>query len=320
MGKTFMKRILVLLFFGLLLSGLSGCSERHEQQANSSARPAAQTIRIGIVPEQTIFSQLKRYQPLAAYIGYKTGINIELVLVPRYGNIVESFKTEQLDGAFFGSLTGAMALQSLQVIPVVRPEAKDGSSTYYGMIFVRKDSGIRNGADMQGKRFAFVDKATTAGYLVPLQYFKEEGIADYHIWLSETYFAGTYEDAIYDVLNKKADIGAAKSTVFYRFAQKDSRLQDELEVLATSPEIPGNGLAVKDDFDQHSLTVLKACLLKMDRDPQGREVLNGFGARRFIEATAADYQPALDLAGRLGLGLAMNQKHNATAPDTQGRM
>jgi len=319
MGKTFLKRILLLLFFGILLSGLSGCSERHEQ-TNSSERPAAKTIRIGIVPEQTIFSQLKRFQPLAAYIGHKIGINIELVLVPRYGNIVESFKAEQLDGAFFGSLTGAMALQSLQIIPIVRPEAKDGSSTYYGMIIVRKDSGIRNGADMQGKRFAFVDKATTAGYLVPLQYFMEEGIADYHIWLSEIYFAGTYEDAIYDVLNKKADIGAAKSTVFYRFAQTDSRLQDELEILATSPEIPENGLAMKGDIDQHYLTVLKNCLLEMNGDPKGREVLDGFGARRFIEATAADYQPALDLADRLGLGLAMNQKHNATAPDTQGSM
>jgi len=67
----------------------------------------------------------------------------------------------------------------------------------------------RRAQDMRGKTFAFVDKATTAGYLLPLVYFKENGINDYPTFLKETYFAGTHEDAIYDVLNRKAEITAA---------------------------------------------------------------------------------------------------------------
>jgi phosphonate transport system substrate-binding protein len=193
---------------------------------------------------------------------------------------------------------------------LARPEDKDGVSTYYGIIFVRKDSGIRNAVDMQGKRFAFVDKATTAGYLLPLHYFKEAGVAHYQLWFGETYFAGTHEDAIYDVLNKRADMGAAKNTVFYRFAQKDSRLLDELEILATSPKVPENGLAMKSDLDQPLLTVLKNCLLGMDKDPKGREVLDNFGALRFIETTVADYQPVFDYAGHIGLDLATYQYSN----------
>ena len=93
------------------------------------------------------------------------------------------------------------------------------------MIFVRKDSGIDDAADMAGKRFAFVDKATTAGYLLPLNYFKDKGIENYREYFSETYFTGTHEDAIYDVLNRRADIGAAKNTVFDRLALKDSRIR-----------------------------------------------------------------------------------------------
>ena len=55
---------------------------------------------------------------------------------------------------------------------------------------------------MKGKTFAFVDKATTAGYLLPLAYFKHNGINDYNKFFKKTYFTGTHEDAIYDVLNK----------------------------------------------------------------------------------------------------------------------
>jgi phosphonate transport system substrate-binding protein len=306
MGRIFLNRILLGFIFGLLLSGLQGCSEQPDQ--TESSKPAAvKTLRIGIIPEQDVFSQKARYQPLADYVGQKLGINVELVMLSRYGYIIDNFTASQLDGAFFGSFTGAMAIKKLQVIPLARPEGKDGTSTYYGMIFVRKDSTIRNGADMRGKRFAFVDEATTAGFLLPLHYFMKEGISNYHSWFSETYFAGTHEDAIFDVLNGKADIGAAKDTVFYRFARKDRRLLDELEILATSPKVPENGLAVKRDFGQYNLTALKECLLEMDKDPKGREVLDNFKAQRFVETSVADYQPVFDFAKHVGLDLATYQ-------------
>jgi phosphonate transport system substrate-binding protein len=85
---------------------------------------------------------------------------------------------------------------------------------------------------------------------------------------------------------------------------------DELEILATSPAVPENGLAVKSDFDQPSLARLRDCLLGMDKDPKGREVLDIFGARRFIETTVADYQPVFDYASHIGLDLTTYQYSN----------
>ena len=121
---------------------------------------------------------------------------------------------------FSAVLPGRLAIKKLGIQPIARPEWTDGTSTYYGMIFVRKDSGIKNAQDMKGKRFAWVDKATTAGWLFPLHYLQEHGITEpLSTFLEESYFTGTHEDAILDVLNGKADIGAAKDTVFYRLAQ-----------------------------------------------------------------------------------------------------
>jgi phosphonate transport system substrate-binding protein len=307
MRKTLFNKILLLLIFGLLLLGFFGCQKQPEQ-ADTPKNPPDKSLRIGIIPEQDIFSQKKRYQPLADYIGDKLGINVELVMMPRYGNIIENFTVLKLDGAFFGSFTAAIALKALQVVPIARPECKDGTSTYYGMIFVRKDSGIHNAADMQGKRFVFVDPSTTAGYLLPLHYFREQGIDNYHTWFSETYFAGTHEDTIYDVLNKKADIGAAKNTVFYRFAKEDKRLTTELEILATSPPVPENGLSMKFDSNKNYLAAIRACLLEMDKDPSGKKVLENFGARRFIKTVEADYQPVFKFAHHIGLDLAKYQR------------
>ncbi len=156
---------------------------------------------------------------------------------------------------------------------------------------------------MQGKSFAFVDKATTAGYLLPLAYFKEHGIADYKTLVKETYFAGTHQDAIYDVLNKKADIGAAKNTMFYRLAAVDSRITEELVILARSPDVPENGLAVRKDLDDAIKHKLKETLINMHTDPEGINVLKKFGAKRFIKTSNDDYASVYEYAQEIGLNL-----------------
>ena len=163
---------------------------------------------------------------------------------------------------------------------------------------------------MKGKVFAFVDRATTAGYLLPLAYFKENRIEDYHTFLKETYFAGAHENAIYDVLNKKADVGAAKNTVFERLALEDGRIRNELVLLARSPDVPENGLAVKGDLDNAVKKKLKETLLNMDKDPEGSEVLTNFGARKFIETKNADYISVYNIVKEAGLDLATYQYYN----------
>ena len=163
---------------------------------------------------------------------------------------------------------------------------------------------------MKGKRFAFVDKATTAGWLLPLSYFKMIGIEDYRTWFAETYFTGTHEDAIYDVLNRKADIGAAKNTVFDRLAEKDSRLRDELHILAKSPVVPANALAVKKGLDNSLKAKLKNVLLQMHQNEDGRKILHDFGALRFIPTTDKDYEPVFTYADRIRLDLMKYEYRN----------
>ena len=94
---------------------------------------------------------------------------------------------------------------------VARPVNVDGTSTYHGYLFARKDSGIRTVADMKGKRFAYVDRATTAGYLFPRAYLKEKGVADPDRYFGEVFFAGSHDATVLAVLNGEADIGASKT-------------------------------------------------------------------------------------------------------------
>ena len=281
---------------------LAGCAK--EEKTHKKSATERKTLLIGLIPEQNIFKQIERYEPLAAYLSRKTGTKIKLKILARYGNIIDNFNSSGLDGAFFGSFTYTLAHAKVGVEVLARPVALDNTSTYHGLIFVRKDRGIRTARDMKGKRFAFVDKATTAGYLLPLEYFHDHGIPDYKGYLKEAYFTGTHEDAVYDVLNGKADIGAAKNTVFHRLAKEDPRIGKELVVLARSPDVPENALALRNDLEAPVRSRLKEALLNMHTDPEGKQVLERFGALRFIETTDEDYAVVEKYAAQVHLDLA----------------
>jgi phosphonate transport system substrate-binding protein len=281
---------------------MSGCGQ--EKTPPRSPAEAGKPLVIGLIPEWNIFRQLERYEPLADYLSRKTGTKVTLKILRRYGNIIDNFRSERMDGAFFGSFSYALAHAKLGVEVLARPVALDNSSTYHGLIFVRKDSRIRNVRDMKGKRFAYVDRATTAGYVFPQEYFRTRGISNCRTYLKECYFTGTHEDAVLDVLDGKADIGAAKNTVYQRLAKENPRVREELTVLARSLDVPENAIALRGDIDPSVRSRLKEVLLNMHRDPEGKKVLERFEAREFIETTDRNYDVVVRYAEAAGLDLA----------------
>ena len=303
-----MSRLFVVVC--ILVSFVTGCSKTVTNPHKEVRQE--KVLLIGLIPEANIFRQMERYEPLVDYLSKRLAVKIELKVLPQYGDIVDNFISLGLDGAFLGSFTYVLLNSHLHagLEVLARPVNLDGESTYHGLLLVRKDSGIRTAKDMRGKTFAFVDRATTAGYLFPLEYFKKHGIKDYRAYFKETYFAGTHEDAILDVLDKKADIGAAKNTVYERLAKTDVRIIDELIILDTSPDVPENGLALRKDLDDSIKKRLRAVLLTMHNDPLGRSVLTKFGAQKFISTTDKDYEPVLKYAREIGLDLATYDYRN----------
>jgi phosphonate transport system substrate-binding protein len=270
----------------------------------------ATELTLGLIPEQNVFRQMKRYEPIADYIRERTGVKIHFTILPRYGNIIDSFTSEGMDGAFWGSFTGALAIQTLGIEPIARPLWLDGTSTYHGYVFVRKDSGVRSVRDMKGKTMAFVDRATTAGYVFPMAYLRKHGVRDLDTFFKEYYFAGSHDATIHEVLAGEADVGCAKNTIYSLVAESDPRVKDELLILAESPTVPSNGLGMREGLGPAIKNELQTVLLGMAADPLGQKALQAFGAIRFIPTTKEDYRPVFEIAERAGIDLKRYQYMN----------
>ncbi len=292
----------IALAIALLLLPAGGCKSKQQEQQREKTF-GQQELVIGLIPEQNVFRQRERYQILRTYLYDRFGITVNFTSLSRYGNILDHFSEEKMDGAFFGSFTYALAHCQLGVEPLARPVNLDGTSTYRGYLFVRKDRDIRTTADMKGKRIAFVDRATTAGYLFPLAYFKENGVPDPRAYFREIFYTGSHDAAILAVLNGEADVGVAKNTIYDQMSAENSRLDKELLILAVSDPVPQNCLAVRSNLDPELKNALKRALLDMDKDAAGAEALRQFNARGFVETLDSDYGYLYRLSRRVGVDL-----------------
>ena len=282
-----------------LLCVLPACKKPEEMSPKTVSQ--GPELVIGLIPEQNIFAQMDRYEQLSEYLSARIGRPIRWTVVPHYGTIIDNFRSSEVDGAFLGSFSYVLVHVMAGAEVLVRAEDLYGRSMSRGVILVRKDSGINSIRDMKGKRFAFVDKATTAGYLSPLAYFKKMGIENYKTYLKEVYFTGTHTEAIYDVLDRKTDIGAVKNTVLEKEEATNVRVKNDLMVLERFPEEPESGFAVRKGLDGALKQKLKQVLLDMYKDPDGQNVLEKFGARRFVETTDEDYKGVYEYARELGI-------------------
>lgn len=281
-----MKLLFTILTF-LVFSGLSHAAE----------------LKIGLIPEQNVFKQFERYRLIGEYVEKKSGIKITFSLLSGYGNIMDQFERGDMDGAFWGSFTGAMAIRKMDMQPIVRPVNPDGTSTHQGYIFAHNSSGIKKISDTKGLTIAFVDKATTAGYVFPIAYLRQQGIKNMDTYFRDYYFTGSHAAAVYAVINREAQLGCAKNTAFDQLALRDRRVSEDLVILAKSYDVPSNGLALKRKIPNGIKAAVRQALLDMDKDPEGRAVLETFGALRFIETSGDDYAAVFDIAERAGIDI-----------------
>lgn len=274
--------------------------------------PAAQqreTLLLGIEPEHNIFDQVERYRVLAEYLSDQLGIRVDLTIMSRYGEVIKRFRDRQLDGAFLSPYTAALGIRQLGLLPVASPVNLNGEAASRGYIFVRADSGIQSAADMRGKNMVFVDPATMEGYLYPRTYLHEQGVESLDSFFSRYSFAGSHASVIFAVLDGRADIGAAKDTVFDKLTRQDPSIGQELRIIARSPQEPEVTLCLRQELGEELREKIGAALLHMDKTARGKRVLQDFSALRFIETSSAEFVRIEQMVAEAGLTLPAGEEH-----------
>jgi phosphonate transport system substrate-binding protein len=298
---TTKKKFLSLCLFLLIVMG-SRPAVRAEDPLQGNIEQRG--LHLALVPEKNVFEQRRRYRYITDYLAGKLGFKVHIDIMSNYGQICEAFLNGTTDTGFFGSFSYVLTHARAGIEPVARPVWPDGSSTYRSYIFVRKDSGIRTLEDMKGKTLVLVDKATTAGYIFPLFYFRSFGIKNLSDIFAKIYFAGSHDVAAWAVYTGEADVGGAKNHIYNALGDEYPDFREQMITLVESPAVPSNCFAVRKDLSPALKLRLKGLLLNLDKTEEGQKILADFGATKFIPTVNEEYHSLYQMIDQLDIDLA----------------
>ncbi len=115
------------------------------------------------------------YRPLAEYLAHRLGRAVRLYTVDTWEGLAKSLASGETDLALMGPWGYVLANHSAGA-QVVSTILYDGKPEYFAIMVANPKSGINSIADLKGRTFAFGDKGSTSGYLIPLHQFMKMGI------------------------------------------------------------------------------------------------------------------------------------------------
>ena len=115
------------------------------------------------------------YRPLAEYIGKQLGREVKLYTVDTWEGLAKSLAAGETDIALMGPW-GYVLANHVAGAQAVSTILYDGKPEYFALMITHPKSGIKSIADLKGKTFAFGDKGSTSGYLIPNYHFQKNGI------------------------------------------------------------------------------------------------------------------------------------------------
>ena len=115
------------------------------------------------------------YRPLAQFLAQKLGRPVQLRTVDTWEGLAKSLATGETDIALLGPW-GYVLANNEAGAQVVSTILYDGKPEYFAIMVTHPESGIKTVADLKGKTFAFGDKGSTSGYLIPLHFLMQQGI------------------------------------------------------------------------------------------------------------------------------------------------
>lgn len=278
------------LFFCLFLFSLflTGCAGKNEK------------LVVGLVPYQTPAELLEKFEPMHDYLERETGTTIEVFIPDDYGELIEAMKNDQVDIGQYGPLSFTIAERQKDLIPLVVRDRKDYGITYNSIIITKKGAGYASIDDLKGVTMAFVNPASTSGFIMPYSLFKSRGI-DIDMFFSDIKYLGSHDKVLEAIVGGEIDAGAMSKTVLTMLIQDGEAGLEDLDILWESEPIPGSPWVSRADFSQKQTKAFVDAMLSIhEKDPEALAEYGSSKIRRYVRIDDEMYNGVRNIVNILG--------------------
>lgn len=301
--------ILALLVSTVLV--LSACGNNNNNNAASSSSPASEspsqspsetpsespsaspsesaatgyvpeTLNVQFVPSQNADTLEAKAKPLEKLLSDRLGIPVKVSVSTDYNTIIEAMASKKVDIGFLPPTAYVLAKEkgSAEVILQAQRFGVDdatGAPTtnlvdfYKSMIIVKKDSPIKTLADLKGKKIAYQNVTSSAGYVWPAAALMDAGLDPLNDVTPVT--VKGHDQGVISVLNDDVDAAAifqdARNTV-----KKDyPKVFEDTRVLGFTAPIPNDTISARSDMDAAWVKKIQDAFIDIGKSEEGHAVI-----------------------------------------------
>lgn len=263
--------------------------EESERPLSYATAPAHQTVPTYLLAVHPLHNPQKlaaTYQPLVELINRQLkGARVELLAARDYPTYNARLRAR---GPALLLPNPWQTLEAIRVGYRVIAMAGDAED-FRGLLLARRDSPIREVADLKGKIVSYPAQTALAACIMPQFFLHQRGI-DVNRDIVNAY-VGSQESSILQAYLGKAAVAATWPPPWRMFQQEHPREAAELKVLWETPALVNNSVMLRDDVPPAVAESIRHTLLTLGATAEGRSVLAGMSTSRFTAADNATYAP-----------------------------
>lgn len=258
---------------------LSGCATKKEEPKPTAYVP--KELKVQFVPSQSAETLEAKAKPLEKLLSDKLGIPVKVSVSTNYNTIIEAMSSKQVDIGFLPPTAYILAHDRKAADVLLQAQRygvnPDGSSTdqlvdnYKSMVVVKKNSPINSLADLKGKKIAWQDVTSTAGYIYPAAELKKAGV-DPEKDVQGVIVKG-HDKGVLAVLNGDTDAAAVFEDARNNVKKDYPNVFNDTKVIYRTQGIPNDTISVRSDMDQAWKDKVADAFIAIGKDPEGQKIV-----------------------------------------------
>jgi len=269
--------------------------------ATPPAARAADGLHLVLTPSQKPTDLLTTGEEFAKVLTRLTGIPVRVTVAADYAAVIEALRNRTADLAFVHPGGYVLASREAKAL-IVAKNLWHGKSSFTSRIYVRKDSGLKSLEELRGKTMAFVDPASSSGYIYPMVLLIERGLVknrDPKTFFRDVVFAGSHDAGMRALLNGHVDALASFDMAREQYLT-DPAERERIVFVAETPSIPEAGIAARAGLDPATFAKVREALLQIRAPAYAALLKRLYEIDGFAPAEDREYDPvraAIELLG-----------------------
>ena len=249
-------------------------------------RAADASLVLGIFPRYNATETATMYVPLAEHLTQRLGTRVSVVTAKDFDAFWKGVEEQKYDIVHYNQYHFIRSSQSYRVIA---HSQEFGRSAVAGAVYVRRDSGINDLAQLRGRTVIFGGgKDAMMSYIAPRFLMMRAGLKESDF---RTEFAVNPPNALLALYHRQADAAGGGDILIDLPVVKNAINTGEIRILATTEQLLFLPWAVKRSMPAHQRDSLQAVLTELNSTDAGKAVLKSAKTSAIEKAEDKDYVP-----------------------------